>query len=283
LETTEHELDTLRAKVISAEQEIASLLARARAAEQQDVISRARISELEHRKMPTTQQGMTSDAIEQSIAQCVAATMTAYEANRDNGSGNWNETSRDSALTWWNSYMKIVGIDAAYEMSCKELMKMMTKGTDVVGYTQRFQELALLCLGMVPNEENKIEGYVLMLQDKLRTREDGRVTKGTTSTLEAEYGKGIHCWAWRKESVCWTFLYCNKCKLHHTGPCIVKCGNCKRVGHMTRTKTMEIKLGMEKLREKRMHWEEEKPTKILMSLQVKPMLCTLSIDMGFLA
>ncbi|GJY78111.1 putative reverse transcriptase domain-containing protein [Tanacetum coccineum] len=28
--------------------------------------------------------------------------------------------------------------------------------------------------------------------------------------------------------------YCNKCKLHHIGPCIVKCGNCKRVGHMTR-------------------------------------------------
>ncbi|GKE63217.1 hypothetical protein Tco_1513584, partial [Tanacetum coccineum] len=26
----------------------------------------------------------------------------------------------------------------------------------------------------------------------------------------------------------------NKCKLHHTGPCTVKCNNCKRVGHMTR-------------------------------------------------
>ncbi|GKA40972.1 putative reverse transcriptase domain-containing protein [Tanacetum coccineum] len=26
--------------------------------------------------------------------------------------------------------------------------------------------------------------------------------------------------------------YCNRCKLHHTGPCNVKCGNCKRVGHM---------------------------------------------------
>ncbi|GKD97130.1 reverse transcriptase domain-containing protein [Tanacetum coccineum] len=26
--------------------------------------------------------------------------------------------------------------------------------------------------------------------------------------------------------------YCNKCKWHHIGPCTVKCGNCKRVGHM---------------------------------------------------
>nr|GEY21368.1 reverse transcriptase domain-containing protein [Tanacetum cinerariifolium] len=28
--------------------------------------------------------------------------------------------------------------------------------------------------------------------------------------------------------------YCNKCKLYHVGPCIVKCGNCKRVGDMNR-------------------------------------------------
>ncbi|GKF30615.1 reverse transcriptase domain-containing protein [Tanacetum coccineum] len=28
--------------------------------------------------------------------------------------------------------------------------------------------------------------------------------------------------------------YCSKCRLHHEGPCTVKCGNCKRVGHMTR-------------------------------------------------
>nr|GEU86924.1 hypothetical protein [Tanacetum cinerariifolium] len=28
--------------------------------------------------------------------------------------------------------------------------------------------------------------------------------------------------------------YYNKCKLHHNGPCTVKCGNCKRVGHIKR-------------------------------------------------
>ncbi|GKB16732.1 putative reverse transcriptase domain-containing protein [Tanacetum coccineum] len=28
--------------------------------------------------------------------------------------------------------------------------------------------------------------------------------------------------------------YCNKCKMHHEGSCMAKCGNCKRVGHMTR-------------------------------------------------
>ncbi|GJW38261.1 reverse transcriptase domain-containing protein [Tanacetum coccineum] len=28
--------------------------------------------------------------------------------------------------------------------------------------------------------------------------------------------------------------YCNKCKLHHGGPYIVRCEKCKRIGHMTR-------------------------------------------------
>ncbi|GKD44230.1 putative reverse transcriptase domain-containing protein, partial [Tanacetum coccineum] len=27
---------------------------------------------------------------------------------------------------------------------------------------------------------------------------------------------------------------CNKCKLHHEGPCIVRCGKCNKVGHLTR-------------------------------------------------
>ncbi|GJW65661.1 putative reverse transcriptase domain-containing protein [Tanacetum coccineum] len=31
-----------------------------------------------------------------------------------------------------------------------------------------------------------------------------------------------------------TLSFCNKCKFHHNGPCIVKCANCKRVGHLTR-------------------------------------------------
>ncbi|GKE95931.1 reverse transcriptase domain-containing protein, partial [Tanacetum coccineum] len=81
-------------------------------------------------------------------------------------------------LTWWNFHVRTIGIDAAYEMSWKDLMKMMTevycarniiqkleselwkltvKGSDVAGYTQHFQELALLCPKMVPDGEEKVE------------------------------------------------------------------------------------------------------------------------------
>ncbi|GKB13540.1 hypothetical protein Tco_0847463 [Tanacetum coccineum] len=36
-------------------------------------------------------------------------------------------TMLDSVLTWWNSHVKTVGIDISYEISKKELMKMMTE------------------------------------------------------------------------------------------------------------------------------------------------------------
>nr|GEV67757.1 reverse transcriptase domain-containing protein [Tanacetum cinerariifolium] len=96
---------------------------------------------------------------------------------------NWR-TDNSRVLRWvvslieWNSSILTVRYDATYEMSWKALMNMMTKvycprneiqkpetelwdmtvkGIDVVGYTQRFQELALLCPRMVPEEEDKEE------------------------------------------------------------------------------------------------------------------------------
>ncbi|GJV09265.1 reverse transcriptase domain-containing protein [Tanacetum coccineum] len=37
-----------------------------------------------------------------------------------------------------------------------------------------------------------------------------------------------------KNGYAWKFPFWNKCKLHHTSPCTVKCNNCKIVGHITR-------------------------------------------------
>ncbi|GJS26453.1 putative reverse transcriptase domain-containing protein [Tanacetum coccineum] len=41
-----------------------------------------------------------------------------------------------------------------------ELWNLKVKGTDMTGYNQRFQELALLCVRMFPKESDKIERYV---------------------------------------------------------------------------------------------------------------------------
>nr|GFD46938.1 hypothetical protein [Tanacetum cinerariifolium] len=41
-------------------------------------------------------------------------------------------------------------------------------------------------------------------------------------------------------------LYCKKYKLHHEGPCIVKYGHYKRVGHMPRDCTADVALNTQR-------------------------------------
>ncbi|GJX97501.1 reverse transcriptase domain-containing protein [Tanacetum coccineum] len=94
-----------------------------------------------------------------------------------------------SALTWWNSHVRTVGHDAAYGITWKTLRKMMTdkyclrseikkleieiwnlkvNGTNVVSYTTRFQELALMYSGMFPEESDEVEKYVGGLPDMIQ-------------------------------------------------------------------------------------------------------------------
>ncbi|GJU90119.1 putative reverse transcriptase domain-containing protein [Tanacetum coccineum] len=104
-------------------------------------------------------------------------------------------TLHGNALTCWNSHVKTAGHDAAYGMPWKTLMKMITdkycprgeirkleieiwnlkvKGTDVVSYTQHFQELALLCRRMFPevSDEDAIEFATKLMNQKIRTFAD---------------------------------------------------------------------------------------------------------------
>ncbi|GJR44578.1 reverse transcriptase domain-containing protein [Tanacetum coccineum] len=57
-----------------------------------------------------------------------------------------------------------------------ELWNLTMKGNDLTAYTQRFQELILLCTRMVPNEEDRVER--VMLQGVMRVRGGWKVTQG---------------------------------------------------------------------------------------------------------
>ncbi|GJX99493.1 putative reverse transcriptase domain-containing protein [Tanacetum coccineum] len=95
-------------------------------------------------------------------------------------------TLLDSALTWWNSHKRTIRTDAAYALSWRELMKLMTevyclrneiqkmetelwnlsvKNNDIANYTQRFQELTMMCTKMVPEEEDRVEKFIGGLPD----------------------------------------------------------------------------------------------------------------------
>ncbi|GJY20820.1 hypothetical protein Tco_0393386 [Tanacetum coccineum] len=80
---------------------------------------------------------MTDATIKKLIAQGVADVLAKYEVNRSSINGNdshnsgsgrrrTKHTTRD-ALMWYNSYVKTAGHDAAYGMTWKILMKMLTE------------------------------------------------------------------------------------------------------------------------------------------------------------
>ncbi|GJX72274.1 reverse transcriptase domain-containing protein [Tanacetum coccineum] len=201
-------------------------------------------------------------------------------------------TLHSVALTWWNTHVKTVGHDAIYGMPWKTLMKMMTdkycprneikklemeiwdlkvKGTDLTSYTQRFQELSLLCGRIFPEESDKIEKYVGGLPDmihgsvmasKPKTMQDAieiatELMDKKISTLaerQAENKRKLDnnnqaqqqppkkqgvaiaytVGSGERKEYAGTLPLCNKCKFHHNGQCTVKYANCKRVGHLTR-------------------------------------------------
>ncbi|GJT02698.1 reverse transcriptase domain-containing protein [Tanacetum coccineum] len=105
------------------------------------------------------------------------------------------------ALTWWNSHVMTVTHDVAYSMTWVNLRKKMIDkycprneikkleaelwnlkviGTDVVKYNQRFQELALLCVRMFPEESDKIERYVGGLPDMIH----GNIVASKPKTMQ---------------------------------------------------------------------------------------------------
>ncbi|GKB69916.1 putative reverse transcriptase domain-containing protein [Tanacetum coccineum] len=173
------------------------------------------------------------------------------------------------ALTWWNTHVKTVGHDAAYGMPWKTLIKMMTdkycprneikklemeiwdlkvKGTDLTSYTQRFQELALLCGRMFPEESDKIEKYVGGLLDmihgsvvasKPKTMQDAveiatelMDKKIRTFNKRQNTGRANTAGSSKKKPYKGSKPLCAKFNYHYDGPCAPKCHKCNRVGHL---------------------------------------------------
>ncbi|GJX47963.1 putative reverse transcriptase domain-containing protein [Tanacetum coccineum] len=152
-------------------------------------------------------------------------------------------TLQDSALTWWNSHKRTIGVEAAYTMNWVELMKLMT------------EELIMeLCTRMVPDEEDRVERFIgglpdniqgnviaanpTRLQDAIRIanqlmdKKQPPFKRQNTSgqNVARAYTAGNN----ERKGYAGPLPYCNKCRLHHEGLCTLRCGNCKKAGHQTR-------------------------------------------------
>ncbi|GJV75532.1 putative reverse transcriptase domain-containing protein [Tanacetum coccineum] len=148
------------------------------------------------------------------------------------------------------------------------------KGTDVIGYNQRFQELALLCVRMFPEESDKIERYVGGLPDMIhgnivaskpktmqeavematelmdkkvstiaeRQAENKRKFENTSRNNQNQQqqnkrqntGRAYTAGTGEKKPYGGSKPLCAKCNYHHDGPCAPKCHKCNKVGHFAR-------------------------------------------------
>ncbi|GJS09558.1 putative reverse transcriptase domain-containing protein [Tanacetum coccineum] len=96
-------------------------------------------------------------------------------------------------LTWWKTKVATIGLETVNQMPWIEMKQLMTvefypieevlriehelwnlkvKEYDVVAYTQRFNELALMCPRMVEPERVKVDAYIRGLTDNIK----GKVT-----------------------------------------------------------------------------------------------------------
>ncbi|GJT70076.1 hypothetical protein Tco_1029362 [Tanacetum coccineum] len=128
-----------------------------------------------------------------------------------------------AALTWWNSHVKTVGHDAAYGMSWKTLMKMMT-------------------VKMFPVESDEVEKYVGGLPDMIQ----GNVMSARPKTMQEaielknelmdqkNVAQAYATGTGERKEYAGTLPLCNKCKFHHNDPYTAKCTNCNKVSHLTR-------------------------------------------------
>ncbi|GJW84503.1 putative reverse transcriptase domain-containing protein [Tanacetum coccineum] len=70
---------------------------------------------------------------------------------------------QDSALTWWNSHKRTIGVDAAYAMNWAGLMRLMTEV-----YCPRNEIQKMETKLMVPDEEDRVERFIGGLPDNIQ-------------------------------------------------------------------------------------------------------------------
>ncbi|GJR75442.1 putative reverse transcriptase domain-containing protein [Tanacetum coccineum] len=150
--------------------------------------------------MTNTRSGMTPAAIKEMINRHMAEALETHEANRNIRLGNGNDEGGNGLhemsttfnfkategvvglIRWFEKMETIFHISNCPEKyQVKDLMKLMAKvycprteiqktesklwnltvkNNDLATYTQRFQELTMLCTKMVPKEEDQVEKFI---------------------------------------------------------------------------------------------------------------------------
>ncbi|GKD95028.1 hypothetical protein Tco_1374865, partial [Tanacetum coccineum] len=85
-------------------------------------------------------------------------------------------TLLNSALTWWNSHKRTIGTEAAFFMSWRELMKLMTEGNVIAAEPTRLQDAVRIANNLMGQ---KLKGYAVKnAKNKRRLEVNQRDNRG---------------------------------------------------------------------------------------------------------
>ncbi|GJV14037.1 putative reverse transcriptase domain-containing protein [Tanacetum coccineum] len=152
------------------------------------------------------------------------------------------------ALTWWKTKVATMGLETVKEY-------------DVVAYTQRFNELDLMCPRMVDPERVKVDAYIRGLTDNIKDEvtsskpanlnevvhmahklmeqksqaRDARILEGKKRNQ-----KQGNAQAMVTAPTDGKLPLCERCFTRHVGQCTIRCHKCGKVGHKARIKQEEV-------------------------------------------
>ncbi|GJS53677.1 putative reverse transcriptase domain-containing protein [Tanacetum coccineum] len=155
-------------------------------------------------------------------------------------------TLQEPTLTWWNSKVVILGLDVANQMGWTEMKKLMrakfypaeelqrmenelwnlkVKEYNMVAYTQRFNEIALMCPRMVEPKSMKVDAYIRGLTDNI---------KGIKGFLKEISESGITFKVGTVVVSSGLLPVCERYFTRHVGQCTIKYHKCGKIGHKVR-------------------------------------------------
>ncbi|GJU60311.1 putative reverse transcriptase domain-containing protein [Tanacetum coccineum] len=176
-----------------------------------------------------------------------------------------------AALTWWNGQIRTLGPEA-YAMTWEVLKRKMTdkycpqgeikkleielwnlkvKGNDVPAYTERFQELTLIWNVKAAKPKTLDETIELandLMDRKLLTYAERQSDNKRKADDSSRNNHGHQQQPFKRQNVARAYNMgtgerkpyggslpkCNKCHLHHNGPCTQRCHKCNKIGHFAR-------------------------------------------------
>nr|GEY59847.1 reverse transcriptase domain-containing protein [Tanacetum cinerariifolium] len=187
------EMNALRFRMGMAEEENASLRGRIKTIEAIDTITRRQ------EKKARANVVMTLEAVQAMIDQTLLRNNTTDDGSQNSGGGPRRPMQPVRACSY-TDFMKcqplnfkgfkgtegIVGLsqwvekmESVFHISgCA--VENQVKGNDIGGYTQRFQELALMCTKFISNETEKVDKYISGLPDNIH----GNVMFARPKTLD---------------------------------------------------------------------------------------------------